>query len=298
MKARAIVVEDEVTLREQLEELLARVWPELEIVASVGDGLQAVAAMQKHRPDLMFLDVEMPEMSGIDVARHASEQCHVVFVTAYSSYTPQAFDAGAVDYVLKPYQRRASGGRVQAAAGAPASAPAKLDHVLAQLAARVAEAKPYLRWITASRGANVRMITIEEVCYFQADTKYTLVALPDGDSLIHIADQGPPRAARSADVLADPPLDDRQRAGDRYDRPRRRGSRHRADEAPHRNATGQPAVRLSVPPDVRVSARGSRARLRCRPGRAPRRARHPPPGRRSSPSTRRCRCRRRRAAAA
>jgi len=89
-------------LREQLEELLARVWPELEIVASVGDGLQAVAAMQKHRPDLMFLDVEMPEMSGIDVARHASEQCHVVFVTAYSSYATQAFDVSAVDYVLKP----------------------------------------------------------------------------------------------------------------------------------------------------------------------------------------------------
>ena len=97
MKARAIVVEDEVTLREQLEELLARVWPELEIVASVGDGLQAVAAMQKHRPDLMFLDVEMPEMSGIDVARHASEQCHVVFVTAYSSYATHAIVAHGGD---------------------------------------------------------------------------------------------------------------------------------------------------------------------------------------------------------
>lgn len=187
MKARAIVVEDEVTLREQLEELLARVWPELEIVASVGDGLRAVAAMQKHRPDLMFLDVEMPEMSGIDVARHASERCHVVFVTAYSSYATQAFDAGAVDYVLKPISEERLAVACRRLQERLASAPAKLDHVIAQLAARVAEAKPYLRWITASRGANVRMITIEEVCYFQADTKYTLVALPDGDSLIHIA---------------------------------------------------------------------------------------------------------------
>jgi DNA-binding LytR/AlgR family response regulator len=186
MKARAIVVEDEVTLREQLEELLARVWPELEIVASVGDGLQAVAAMQKHRPDLMFLDVEMPEMSGIDVARHASEQCHVVFVTAYSSYATHAFDAGAVDYVLKPISEERLAVACRRLQERLASAPAKLDHVIAQLAARVAEVKPYLRWITASRGANVRMITIEEVCYFQADTKYTLVALPDGDSLIHI----------------------------------------------------------------------------------------------------------------
>jgi DNA-binding LytR/AlgR family response regulator len=186
MNARAIVVEDEVTLREQLEELLARVWPELEIVASVGDGLQAVAAMQKHRPDLMFLDVEMPEMSGIDVARHASEQCHVVFVTAYSSYATQAFDAGAVDYVLKPISEERLAVACKRLQERLASAPANLDHVLAQLAARVARAKPYLRWITASRGANVRMITIEEVCYFQADTKFTLVALAGSDALIHM----------------------------------------------------------------------------------------------------------------
>jgi DNA-binding LytR/AlgR family response regulator len=186
MKARAIVVEDEVTLREQLEELLGRVWPELEIVASVGDGLQAVAAMQKLRPDLMFLDVEMPEMSGIDVARHASEQCHVVFVTAYSSYATQAFDAGAVDYVLKPISEERLAIACKRLQERLASAPANLDHVLAQLAARVAQAKPYLRWITASRGQNVRMITIEEICYFQADTKFTLVALANGDALIHM----------------------------------------------------------------------------------------------------------------
>jgi DNA-binding LytR/AlgR family response regulator len=186
MKARAIVVEDELTLRQQLEELLARIWPELEIVASVGDGLQAVAALQKLRPDLMFLDVEMPEMSGIDVARHASGQCHVAFVTAYSSYATQAFDAGAVDYVLKPISEERLAMACRRLQERLQSAPADLEHVLAQLAARVAKAKPYLRWITASRGANVRMITIEEVSYFQADTKFTLVALASGDSLIHI----------------------------------------------------------------------------------------------------------------
>ena len=187
MNPRAIVVEDEVTLREQLEELLARLWPELEIVASVGDGLQAVAALQKHRPDLMFLDVEMPEMSGIEVARHASEQCHVVFVTAYAGYATQAFDAGAIDYVLKPISEERLATACRRVQERLASAPANLDQVLAQLAARVAKAKPYLRWITASRGANVRMITIEEVCYFKADTGYTLVATADGDSLINMA---------------------------------------------------------------------------------------------------------------
>ena len=187
MKARAIVVEDEQTLREHLEELLARTWPELEIVASVGDGLQAVAALQKHRPDLMFLDVEMPEMSGIDVARRASGQCHVAFVTAYSSYATQAFDAGAVDYVLKPINEERLAMACRRLQERLASAPANLDQVLAHLAARVAKERPYLRWITASRGANVRMITIEQVCYFQADAKYTLVALTDGEALIHIA---------------------------------------------------------------------------------------------------------------
>lgn len=187
MKARAIVVEDETTLRKQLEELLARVWPELEIVASVGDGLQAVAALHKHRPDVMFLDVEMPEMSGIEVARQASGQCHVAFVTAYSSYATQAFDTGAVDYVLKPISEERLAIACQRLQERLASAPADLDQLLAQLAARVAKAKPYLRWITAARGANVRMITIEQVCYFQADARYTLVALRDGDALIHIA---------------------------------------------------------------------------------------------------------------
>jgi DNA-binding LytR/AlgR family response regulator len=186
MKARAIVVEDEPTLREQLDELLARVWPELEIVASVGDGLRAAAALQKHEPDLMFLDVEMPEMSGIEVARHASGRCHVVFVTAYSAYATQAFDAGAVDYVLKPISEERLATACRRLQERLASAPADLERVLAQLAARVAKARPYLQWITASLGANIRMITIEQVCYFQADARYTLVALKDGDALIHL----------------------------------------------------------------------------------------------------------------
>jgi DNA-binding LytR/AlgR family response regulator len=186
MKARAIVVEDEITLRQQLEELLARIWPELQIVASVGDGVQALAALQRHRPDLMFLDVEMPEMSGIEVARRASGQCHVAFVTAYSSYATQAFDAGAVDYVLKPFNEERLALACQRLQGRLATAPANLEQVLAQLAARVAQAKPYLRWITASRGMNVRMFTTDEICYFQADTGYTLVATADGDALINM----------------------------------------------------------------------------------------------------------------
>jgi DNA-binding LytR/AlgR family response regulator len=166
--------------------LLARVWPELDIVDAVGDGAAGLAALERLRPDVMFLDVEMPEMSGLDVARHASGRCHVAFVTAYSQYAVQAFDAGAVDYVLKPLTEdrlAVACGRLRARLGAQ---PVPLDQVLAQLAARVAQARPYLRWITAALGANVRMITIEEVCYFQSDSKYTRVAMADSEALISI----------------------------------------------------------------------------------------------------------------
>jgi DNA-binding LytR/AlgR family response regulator len=184
MKARAILVEDEAVLREQLEELLGLVWPDLEIVAQAADGVEGLAALQRHRPDVVFLDVEMPGMSGLEVARHASGRMHVVFVTAYSQYAVAAFDAGAVDYVLKPFDAERvaiAAKRVQDRLG---SQPAQLDQLLSQLAARVAQAKPYLRWITASRGANVRLITTDEISYFQSDTKYTRVVTGSTESLI------------------------------------------------------------------------------------------------------------------
>jgi DNA-binding LytR/AlgR family response regulator len=185
MKVRAILVEDEAVLRDQLQELLAMVWPGLEIAAAAQDGVQGLAALERHRPDVVFLDVEMPGMSGLEVARHASGRCHVVFVTAYSQYAVAAFDAGAVDYVLKPFNAErlaVACARLQERLG---SRPAQLDHLLDQLAARVAQARPYLRWITAARGANVRLITTEEIQYFQSDTKYTRVVTAAGESLIH-----------------------------------------------------------------------------------------------------------------
>jgi DNA-binding LytR/AlgR family response regulator len=185
MRARAVLVEDEVLLREQLEELLGRVWPELDIVAGVGDGVQALDALQRQRPDVLFLDIEMPGMSGIEVARQASGRCHVVFVTAYAQYALAAFDAGAIDYVLKPFDEQRLAVAVTRVKERLHQRPAALDAVLAELAAKVAAARPYLRWITASRGAAVRLLTVEDVQYFQSDTKYTRVVSSDGcESLI------------------------------------------------------------------------------------------------------------------
>jgi DNA-binding LytR/AlgR family response regulator len=184
MKARAILVEDETQLRHHLEELLEAVWPDLQIVASAADGAQALVEVERHRPDILFLDVEMPEMSGIEVARRANGRAHVVFVTAYSQYAVAAFEAGAVDYLLKPIdaQRLATAcARLQARLG---SAPPALDQVLAQLAARIAPPRSHLRWVTASSGSTVRLITVDEILYFQSDTKYTRVVTAAAEALI------------------------------------------------------------------------------------------------------------------
>ena len=185
MKTRAVIVEDEAVLRAQLEELLAGVWPELEIVASAADGIQALAALEEHRPEVLFLDIEMPGMTGLEVAREASGRCHVVFVTAYTQYAVAAFDAGAVDYVLKPFDEQRLALAVTRVQQRLNSRPALLDNLLAELAAKVAAARPYLRWITAARGANVRLITVEDICYFQSDTKYTRAVTAASESLIH-----------------------------------------------------------------------------------------------------------------
>jgi len=185
MKARAVIVEDEEVLRGQLEELLAMVWPELDIVASAEDGVQGLAALERHHPNVLFLDIEMPGLSGLEVARVASGRCHVVFVTAYSRYAVAAFDAGAVDYVLKPFNEQRLALAVARVQQRLNSRPAQLDQLLTELAARVAAARPYLRWITAARGANVRLITVDDICYFQSDTKYTRAVTADTESLIH-----------------------------------------------------------------------------------------------------------------
>jgi len=180
----ALIAEDEPVLREQLRELLGAVWPELKIVASAENGLQAIKALEKHAPDVLFLDIQMPGLTGLEVARRASNRHHVVFVTAYNQYAVAAFEEGAVDYVMKPLsaERLATAcARVKSRLNA---APANLENLLRALAKISVPAQPYLRWINASMGADVKLITVDEVCYFQSDTKYTRVVTDDGESLI------------------------------------------------------------------------------------------------------------------
>ncbi len=185
MKAlTAIIAEDEPLLRAELRETLAALWPELEVVAEARDGLEAMRLLQSHQPQLLFLDIEMPGMNGLQVAAQASRRCHVVFVTAYDKYALAAFEQGAVDYVQKPFTAARLATTVQRLKERVEGRPADLDNLLATLARREPATGGHLRWVRASQGSNLRLITVEEVFYFVSDNKYTLVVTGDGDHVI------------------------------------------------------------------------------------------------------------------
>ena len=182
----AIVAEDEPILRAQLEGKLAKLWPELEIIASVGDGAAALEALEDRAPDFMFLDIQMPEMTGVEVARHVGNRAHVVFVTAYDQYAIQALETGAADYVLKPAtddRLKLTIDRLKAKLAAP-TPPADLNAVLSKLTEQLVAGKQKLQWIKATVGQNLRLIPVNEVLFFQSDEKYTRVVLAEGEALI------------------------------------------------------------------------------------------------------------------
>lgn len=184
----ALVAEDEATLRQHLVEQLAELWPELHVVGEAENGMQALRLLDELKPTVVFLDIEMPGATGLEVARQASGRSHVVFVTAYDQHAVAAFDQGAVDYVLKPL----SAARLFTAISrvkqrlASAAPPARLDGLLngAGGLAAPGPARNTLRWINASVGQTLKLITVDEVQYFQADNKYTKVVTRDGEALI------------------------------------------------------------------------------------------------------------------
>jgi DNA-binding LytR/AlgR family response regulator len=180
----AIVAEDEPILRTQLEGKLAKLWPELEIIASVEDGVAALEALEARAPDFMFLDIQMPEMTGVEVARHVAGRSHVIFVTAYDQYAIQAFETGAVDYILKPATDERLAVTIERLKGKLASPPTDLKAVLAQISERIGARKERLQWIKATQGQNLRLIPVEEVLFFQSDEKYTRVVTADSEALI------------------------------------------------------------------------------------------------------------------
>jgi DNA-binding LytR/AlgR family response regulator len=180
----AILAEDEEILRTQLEKKLAKLWPELEILASVGDGAAALEALEDRAPDFMFLDIQMPEMTGVEVARHVGGRAHIVFVTAYDQYAIQAFETGAVDYLLKPATDERLAVTIERLKAKLATPPPDLNSVLTRLAEQIQGPRSRLQWIKATVGQNLRLIPVADVLFFQSDEKYTRVVTADTEALI------------------------------------------------------------------------------------------------------------------
>jgi len=187
----ALLADDEPLLREHLATLLGRLWPELEVVAQARNGREAVELFERHAPDVAFLDIHMPGVNGVEAARAIGRRAQVVFVTAYDQYAVQAFEQGAIDYVVKPFDAQRLEDTVQRLrerferAPAPAAGSADGGAALDPAVDALPQGRPAgLQWIKASVGNSVRLIPVEQVHYLRADEKYTLVAWEGGEALI------------------------------------------------------------------------------------------------------------------
>ena len=198
---RAVIADDERLMREQLRARLAEVWPELQIVAEARNGIEAVELVEQHRPDLVFLDIRMPGLTGVDAARRIAQMAvgddeslpEIVFITAYDQYAVEAFEQGVADYVLKPAERArlqvtvdrirerlARRGTTDATSAPP------LQQLLHRLAAQLdpGTVPHYLQWIQATVGQSIQMIPVADVLFFISDEKYTRVQTPSVEALI------------------------------------------------------------------------------------------------------------------
>jgi len=172
-------------MRDHLRSRLREVWPELIILGEAGNGIEAVALAGVHQPDIVFLDIRMPGQRGIEAARLLCSQYHIVFVTAYDQYAMQAFDQGAIDYLLKPVdldRLRRTCERLRARLN---ESPDDIERLLTRLSIGKEGKKPdYLRWVQASVGTSLRMISTREILFFQSNDKYTRVQTEQTEVLI------------------------------------------------------------------------------------------------------------------
>ena len=189
---KAVIADDEPLLAKHLKARLGALWPQLEIAGIAANGIEARDMIEDLRPDVAFLDIRMPGLSGLEVIQTLSPEargaCRVVFVTAYDEFAVQAFEREAVDYLLKPVsddRLAAAIERLRRASSAPADAQS--DDLLQRLHALLPKATEHLRWVRASVGNDVRLVSVDEICYFQATDKYTAVFTPDAELLIRIS---------------------------------------------------------------------------------------------------------------
>jgi len=175
-------------MREQIAGRLKEAWPELIIVGEAGNGREAIAMVQSLEPDIVFLDINMPEMDGIKAAQALAGKAHLVFVTAYDQYAVRAFDHGAIDYLLKPVEPERVALACRRLRERLEQKPDPMNELLAELSQRFGSTgiKPheYMRWVQASVGANIRMIPTSEILFFRAEDKYTRVQTGNFEALI------------------------------------------------------------------------------------------------------------------
>jgi DNA-binding LytR/AlgR family response regulator len=183
----ALIAEDEAPQRRELVGLLAEVWPELDIQTECADGLSAIEALRTGSPDVVFLDIRMPGVSGLEVARHVGPASQIVFITAYAEHAVQAFQTGAVDYLLKPVARERLQLTVDRLRGRLSSAARPdVEQVLRLLGNRTQPVAPAMRWISASVGNTLKMLPIEEVLFFQSRDKYPRVVTGSDEAIIRL----------------------------------------------------------------------------------------------------------------
>jgi DNA-binding LytR/AlgR family response regulator len=186
---RAIIVDDEEQLRRYLRSQLAEVWSDLIICGEAKNGREALELIEQYRPEIAFLDIRMPGLSGIEVAKKIAGSCWVVCVTAYDQYAVEAFEHEAIDYLLKPVtherlERTVKRLREQIAPlhKPPLQVSEIVERLMASLSQR--QAPQFLQFVRVQQGDGIRLIPAEEVYYFKAGDKYTMVITKDGESLI------------------------------------------------------------------------------------------------------------------
>jgi DNA-binding LytR/AlgR family response regulator len=181
----AVIAEDEPLIRGEIRDTLNSLWPELTILAQVDNGIQALAAIERLTPDILFLDIHMPGVNGLEVAQRLSGKVHVVFISAFDRYAIEAFEHGALDYVVKPVSQARMKVTVERLKTRLREPPADLSKIASLLKGIVTTEPEYLKWLTVPHGSELRVVATTEISYLRADRKYTTLATSYGTFLIN-----------------------------------------------------------------------------------------------------------------
>ncbi|MDI6743011.1 MAG: LytTR family DNA-binding domain-containing protein [Smithella sp.] len=190
MTYKAVIADDEKELRTYLKKMLAEIWPQLEICGEAVNGREALKMIVDFEPHIAFLDIKMPGLSGLDVARKIAGVCRIVFITAFDQFAVEAFEREAVDYLVKPVTKERLQqtisrlkNKLQSSPEPPEELAVIITQVLSGLQAKT-HTDQHLQWIKTQHKSSIRLISVDEVDYFQAGDKYTSVVTADGEALI------------------------------------------------------------------------------------------------------------------